>query len=84
MRLIWAYSPFDPRLTDDGETVSNMQWHGTRTRGAVSTYIEDDAFVTKFPDEDDPHVKRWDMLMTDVKNGFQLYSQFQLSQSGKM
>lgn len=64
MRMIWAYSPFDPLLKED--SVSNLKWHGTQSRGAVSAYLVDDGFATKFPAEGDPDVKVWDMVMTDV------------------
>ncbi|ODN04440.1 hypothetical protein Ocin01_02222 [Orchesella cincta] len=63
MRLIWAYSPFDPVERDNA--VTNLQWHGSKSRGALSVFLLDDPFAAKFPDENDPHVKHWDMTMDD-------------------
>ncbi|CAL8093006.1 unnamed protein product [Orchesella dallaii] len=63
MRLIWAYSPFDPVERDN--TVTNLQWHGSTFRGALSFYILDDPSASKFPLDNDPDVKHWDMTLDD-------------------
>lgn len=67
MRLIWATSPEDPTFFDDGRI--KMKYHGVIPRGAISAYIADEAFPSKFPDESPelyPHVKSWDMVMSNV------------------
>lgn len=64
MRFIWAHSPFDPEL--ENGLVSNLQWHGTHSRGAISAYLVDNVLATPFPSDNDPNVQHWDMVMKDV------------------
>ena len=65
MRLIWAWHPQDPELTNK----ITFHYHGTKNRGVRSVYMRSPARPKNFPDDmrpADPHVKYWDLRMNNV------------------